>query len=297
VSSARLITRFALAAGLLLLPAAAQSLSAQSLVREPRGPAHKSTPICANHHEFFSAALQRTMDYCLILPSDYDRNTTRSYSVLYLLHGLWGTENDWPALTKIADYVRDLPLIVVMPQGDDSWYVNAATVPQAKYEDYLLTDLRNEIETKYRAGRSRDQRFIAGLSMGGYGALKSALKRPDDFAAAGTFSGALSAARRIRLEITTPEIAFGPVDSPTRKQNDVLFLLAHADPAVTPYIFAITGENDPLFLDANREFFAAASKAHLKYEYHEVPGGHDWAFWDVAVKQFISAVIAPRLPK
>lgn len=237
------------------------------------------------------------MGYCLILPSDYGRNTTQTYAVLYLLHGLWGTENDWPALTRIAEYARDLPLIVVTPQADDSWYVNAATVPQARYEDYLLIDLRKEIETQYRAGRSRDQRFIAGLSMGGYGALKSALKHPNDFAAAGSFSGALNAAQKIRLDITTPAIAFGPADSPTRKEDDLTRLVQRADGKKTPYIFVFSGKSDPLVGDDQWLFLGAAMKKHLRYEVHFVPGTHEWRVWDIAVKQFIETVVKPRLPE
>jgi putative tributyrin esterase len=143
---------------------------------EPRGPGTRATPECAGrHHSFRSKSLQREMAYCLLLPADYE-TSKRSYAVLYLLHGLWGSENDWLAKTNIAEQARMLPLIVVMPQADDSWYVNAATRPEAKYEDYVLGDLVQEIESRYRAEKSRDARFIAGLSMGGYGALKGGLK-------------------------------------------------------------------------------------------------------------------------
>lgn len=263
-------------------------------VLEPRGPEMKATPECAGrHHTFRSQALQREMAYCLLLPAEYEASK-RSYPVLYLLHGLWGTENDWLALTNIADQVKALPLIVVMPQADDSWYVNAATRPEARYEDYIFGDLVREIEAHYRAQKDRDGRFVAGLSMGGYGSLKEGLKQPQEVAVVGAFSAVFNAARGVRLDIKTPEIAFGPADSPTRRENDDLTLLGRAEPSSLPYIFVMTGLDDPLVLRDNRDFINVAQVLRIRYEYHELPGKHDWAFWQKCLEQFLR-VLGPRL--
>jgi S-formylglutathione hydrolase FrmB len=233
------------------------------------------------------------MAYCLLLPADYE-TSKRSYAVLYLLHGLWGSENDWLAKTNIAEQVRTLPLIVVMPQADDSWYVNAATRPEAKYEDYVLGDLVQEIESRYRAEKSRDARFIAGLSMGGYGALKAGIKQPQRFAIVGAFSGSLDAARGVRMDVKTPAIAFGAADSETRRENDVFRLLGKSDPAALPYFFVMIGVDDPIFLRDNRDFLTTAQLLRVLYEYHEVPGKHDWLFWQRSLEAFLH-MLAPRL--
>ena len=233
------------------------------------------------------------MAYCLLLPTDYE-TSKRSYAVLYLLHGLWGSENDWLALTNVAEQVKGLPLIVVMPQADDSWYVNAATRPEAKYEDYVFGDLVQEIESRYRAEKDRDGRFVAGLSMGGYGALKEGLKQPQRFAVVGAFSATANAARRVRLDVKTPAIAFGAADSATRRENDVMLLMGRSEPKSLPYIFVMTGFDDPVALEDSRAFLNVAQLMRVQYEYHELPARHDWPFWQKSLEAFLR-VLAPRI--
>lgn len=237
--------------------------------------------------------MQRQMAYCLLLPADYE-TSKRSYPVLYLLHGLWGSENDWLALTNVAEQVKGLPLIVVMPQADDSWYVNAATRREAKYEDYVFGDLVQEIESSYRAEKDRDGRFVAGLSMGGYGALKEGLKQPQLFAVVGAFSATANAARRVRLDVKTPAIAFGAADSATRRENDVMLLIGRAETKSLPYIFVMTGFNDPVALEDSRAVLNVAQLMRVQYEYHELPGSHEWPFWQKSLDAFLR-VLAPRL--
>ncbi|GAC1654475.1 MAG: hypothetical protein NVS9B15_15190 [Acidobacteriaceae bacterium] len=164
-------------------------------VREPQGAGFKVSPRCEGHKAFMSAALGREMGYCIVLPVGYADSGQR-YPVLYLLHGLWGSENDWVALTKVRDYAKGLPLMIVMPEGDDGWYTNWATDATAKYEDYIFEDLPKEIAAKYQVAGTREATFIAGLSMGGYGALKGALKHPERYAEVGAFSSAFAARGR-----------------------------------------------------------------------------------------------------
>ena len=263
-------------------------------LHEPRGPEEKPTAECTGrHHTYRSKSLQREMAYCLILPADYE-TSTRPYPVLYLLHGLWGSENDWLALTNVADQVKALPLIVVMPQADDSWYVNSATLPEAKYEDYVFGDLVREVEGRYRAEKGRNSRFVAGLSMGGYGALKEGLKQPQQYAVVGAFSATANAARRVRLDVQTPGIAFGAANSQTRRENDVMFMVARSDPASLPYIFVMTGSDDPVALEDSRAFVNVAQLMRVRYEYHEIQGKHDWPFWQKSLEAFLR-VLAPRI--
>ncbi|MCA1652351.1 MAG: hypothetical protein LC753_19515 [Acidobacteria bacterium] len=131
-----------------------------------------------------SAAVGKAMRYLVLVPEGY-RASQRRYPVLYLLHGLYGDYMDWTTRTNVAEYTRTLPLIVVMPDGTNSWYTNSAAEGGARFEDYVLDDLVKDVESKYRAIRSRHGRAIAGLSMGGYGALKMALRRPGEFVFAG----------------------------------------------------------------------------------------------------------------
>jgi putative tributyrin esterase len=261
---------------------------------EPRGPGYKLTPTCATHQTFLSPSLGREMAYCVLLPVGYESSQTR-YAVLYLLHGLYGAENDWMGLTKIADYARPLNLIIVMPEGDDSWYTNSATDPRNRYEDYLEKDLITEIESRYRVSSERDLRFIAGLSMGGYGALKAGLRHPENYAAVGAFSSAFGVTRdRFYNDLRTPALAFGSHDHSTREDNDVYFLLSKSTENALPYIFLSAGTDDPLFND-NERIVEEMHLLNVRFENHEMPGKHNWIFWDKSVSMFLNE-LALRFP-
>src|SRR5690349_18218832 len=137
-----------------------------------------------------SALIGKTLQYSVVLPVDYDTTTTR-YPVLYLLHGLFGHYSDWLSRTNLADYAAHYRMIIVTPEGGDNWYVDSATVPTDKYESYIIRELIPDVDMRFRTINDRRGRAIAGLSMGGYGALKFAIKNPGTFAFAASMSGAL----------------------------------------------------------------------------------------------------------
>jgi len=237
-----------------------------------------------------SAALGRTMKYRVLLPRGYATSTTM-YRAVYLLHGLSGDYRDWSTRTELARMARDLPLVVVMPDGENAWYTNAAD-KGARFEDYIAEDLLADVERKYRVIRSRYGRAIAGLSMGGYGALKIALKRPDSFAAAGGFSSALG--------VTDPKFAdwypsfreemfaiYGPAGSETRTANDVLLIAAKVRPQSAPVLYFDCGTSDRL-LPESRALAAVVQQRGLTYEYHEVPGDHGWDYWNRRLEVFLA---------
>ena len=201
------------------------------------------------------------MKYLVLLPQGYD-TSMRRYPVLYLLHGLTGDYKDWSTRTNLAEYSKTIPVIIVMPDAGNSWYTNAAD-GTSKFEDYIATELPADVVQKYRTINSRHGRAIAGLSMGGYGALKLALKRPAQFSVVGSFSGAFEVTREGQLErlIGAAESdrlrqIFGPADSPTRKENDVFTLAAALRPAGAPYIYIDCGTSDVL-VASNRQIIEA----------------------------------------
>lgn len=237
-----------------------------------------------------SAALQRPVKVRVLLPTGYAHSQQR-YPVLYLLHGLYGDYTNWDKLTKLEKYTRVLDLIVVMPDAGNSWYVNSATVPGDRFQDYLTVDIIPAIERRYRVLADRGHRVIAGLSMGGYGALKYGLKHPELFSVVGSFSGALNAP--LDLAQQEPQFAqyldpvFGAPDSPTRAENDLFRLLTKIDPQSAPYIYADCGTNDPYFIPVNRAFTAMLRERKFDYEYHELPGVHDWQYWNRRLPVFL----------
>lgn len=241
---------------------------------------------------FQSAALGREMQYRIYLPHNYP-TTTKRYPVLYLLHGLFGNFENWDKLTHLSSYAAGMNWIIVMPDAGDSWYSNSATMPQDKFEDYIAKDLIAEIDGKYRTIPARNGRAIAGLSMGGYAAMKLALRDPKLFAFAGSLSGALDAARDLdtRLPEFAPKLVevFGASGNPARAQNDIFVLLPKATPADLPYLYLACGEEDR-FLLVNREYAADLAHRAALYEYHEMPGTHDWVFWDREIKPLLSVL-------
>ena len=255
--------------------------------------------ILVREGSFQSTALGRPMRYRVILPLDYEA-MRRRYPVLYLLHGLTGSYADWESRTNLAEYAERLNLIIVMPDGNDAWYTNSAGEPQEKYEDYIIKDLIPEIDKQYRTISARYARAIAGLSMGGYGAIKFGLKYPLTFAFVASFSGALPVARdadflsnwSAKYRDGAMKI-FGPAGSQTRTENDIYALVKKAVPARLPYFYLDCGTEDD-FLQANREFVALLHQQKIAYEYRELPGGHSWDYWDKQVRAMFE-VLAQRI--
>jgi Predicted esterase len=240
---------------------------------------------------FRSMSLGRDMHYRVLLPAGYESGGR--FPALYLLHGLHGDYKNWSTMTGLENYASNFRLIIAMPDADDSWYANSATVPADRFEDYVVKDFISEIDERYRTIRDRHGRAIAGLSMGGYASIKFGLKYPELFAFVGSLSGALNAAQN--LDKLRPEFGaklvevFGNEDNPTRAENDVFTLLSSKHPNPYPYFYLACGTADS-FLDANRGFAQQLSSRNLAYEYHETPGGHTWEYWDSAVQPLLKAV-------
>lgn len=229
-----------------------------------------------------SAALGARVAYQVVLPDDYE-TSPRRYPVLYLLHGYSGHFGDWASRTNLVERLRGEGLIVVLPEGGNLWYVNSS---KGRMEDHLLKELVPAIERGYRAIAYRSSRFVAGLSMGGYGALRLAFAHPDTFSFAGSFSGALDApvSSEERLVRITEEV-FGPQGSALRQEHDLLALVRRAK-APFPYVYLDCGTEDRL-LEANRALARALSDARIPHEYRERPGTHSWDYWDQQVGEML----------
>ena len=243
-------------------------------------------------HSFFSPALQRNMPYEVVLPAGYSGSQER-YPVLYLLHGWQGDETNWVSLTHLVEDASAYKLIVVTPRARNSWYVNSATRAKDRYADYVSQDLTAEVDAHFRTIASEHERAVAGLSMGGYGAMLFSLRHPGAFAFAASISGAFAGPSGIekvmpQLKPSTDE-AFGVATSDARRQNDVDGLIESADRTLQPYFFLECGTSDPL-LPSNRRVVAELSSHRFAYEYHELPGAHTWSFWDGALPAMLEVL-------
>jgi putative tributyrin esterase len=244
---------------------------------------------------FQSESLSREMRYRILLPQGYSASS-RSYPVLYLLHGWHGDFQNWTTLTNLTHYAEKLPIIIVMPDAGDSWYVNSASMPQDKFEQYVLRDVINDVDQHWHTLRSPHRRAIAGLSMGGYGAVKFALKNPGSFGFAGSISGAFNATKpelaESRADLAPSLVgAFGPPNSTVRAENDVFQLAGNSGTQAIPYLYIDCGNRDVSFLQANRDLAATLSERKITYEYHETPGAHTWQYWDERLPDLLKAVV------
>jgi S-formylglutathione hydrolase FrmB len=196
-------------------------------------------------------------------------------------------------MTHLARQMSGRQWIVVMPDAGNSWYTNSVSHADDRFEDYVARDLVGEIDHKYRTIPERQGRAIAGLSMGGYGAIKFAFKYPEEYFFAGSLSGAFDAARDLAAQVAEYHDqlvkVLGESDNPAREPNDVFALLRKADPTVVPYLYLACGSADR-FLKINRELVSELSARKIVYEYHETAGAHDWKYWDGAVQPMLNAL-------
>lgn len=251
--------------------------------------------------QFESRLVGAPLPYNVVLPADYARESSKSkrYPVLYLLHGLMGNAGDWVSgRARLAEHAAQYPFIVVVPEGRNAWYTDSATVPNEKFESYIVEELIPDVDRRFRTVASREGRAIAGLSMGGYGSLKFGLKHPELFAFAGSMSGALAAASWLpdeKLpEFVRPSIArvYGPADQPdneTRRANDIFRIVRGLTPEkikALPFLYLDCGTEDFLIGD-NRNFSALLIEKKVPHEYRELPGGHTWPYWDRQVQEVL----------
>jgi putative tributyrin esterase len=248
--------------------------------------------------ELKSTLLGRTVNYQILYPVRYQspENRDKRFPVIYLLHGVTGHSTDWLERTKVALYATHYDLFIVMVEGANGWYTDSATIPADKYESYILRELIPDVEKRFRVSTQRESRAIAGLSMGGYGAIKFGLKYPEMFALAASMSGAFRGPSWTGQDLKDFGVVrdsvlqtFGPADSPTRAANDV-YKLARAVPAprigTLPYFYLDCGTEDFLYGNS-RELAALFVELKMPHEYRELPGSHSWPYWDAQIQEIL----------
>lgn len=255
--------------------------------------------------ELKSALLGRSINYRILYPVTYQYPDKREkrFPVLYLLHGITGNSANWIEKTRFALYATHYDLFIVMVEGQNGWYTDSATVPSDKYESYILQELMPDAEQRFRISKERDGRAVAGLSMGGYGAIKFGLKHPEMFALVASMSGAFAAASLTEKDLKEPGVirdsvlhTFGPATSATRAGNDVFKLtreLTDERIRALPFIYFDCGTEDFLF-QSNRDLAALFVERKIPHEYRHLPGNHSWPYWDRQIKEILK-LTAERL--
>lgn len=243
--------------------------------------------------DFFSETLQLSTSMTVLLPQLAAGQIgmagvvgSDAPPVLYLLHGLSDDDTIWLRRTSIERYAAELGLAVVMPAVQRSFYTDQAH--GGRFWQFVSDELPQIVDGAFRVSTDRADTFVAGLSMGGYGAVKLALRRPERYAAAGSLSGALDLVG-IDLGAFRPDVAdatFG--DDPIEgTDNDLLHLLRRCDPKQIPPLWITCGTQDPLIC-ANHRFAAEATTAGVEVtaEFHR--GEHEWGYWDRYIQDFLA---------
>lgn len=301
------------------------------------GPPHGQVRV----ESFYSPALGVSKHYVIYLPPSYARENRR-YPVAYYLHGYSGNEADWLTLAEI-DRVADSvfaagapEMILVMPDGDDGWYTDwvvplsyAACMADSTldrrgptycterqgYGTYIWHDLVGHVDSVYRTQADRRHRGIAGLSMGGYGAIAVALSHPNVFAAAASHSGVLSPLYIGPHPFAPPPRYHQSMDSvwTARRAAWATFRPAFGDDTASwyardpahiarrlqsvggpmPALFVDGGTADGL-IDESRAFHAELTALGVPHQYAEWPGAHNWRYWRAHVAESL-AWLAARL--
>lgn len=231
--------------------------------------------------KYYSPALGKAIAADVILPEGEARGP---FATLYLLHGLSDDHTIWQRRTSIERYVEGLPLIVVMPDSGRGFYTDA--VEGMAWETSIVGDLIGYVDRLFHTKPTRTGRCVGGLSMGGYGAVKLALKHPDKFCSAVSHSGALDFGHgALRHDSDEFRRIVGP--NPVGGPNDLYALAANLAPAQRPALRIDCGTEDFL-IESNRNYHAYLDSLYYPHEYAEFPGEHNWAYWDIHVQEAIA---------
>ena len=251
---------------------------------------------------YVSAALKRTVPLQVILPIDKmtpdgKLPPEKKFKTLYLLHGFLGNYTDWVSGTRIQRWAEEKDLCVVMPSGDNAFYVDRPATGNC-YGQFIGEELVEVTRRMFPLSRKRDDTFIGGLSMGGFGAMRNGLKYHDTFGAVISFSGLLQpfeALDKLPADYDTSfEVGiFGNLEKATVSDKNPTYLV-HAlagkklsdSKLVFPKIYIACGTEDHL-ISHSRNFRDLLVKNGFDVTYEEAPGDHNWDFWDTYIKKAI----------
>jgi len=256
------------------------------------------------HCDFHSHVLGLAVSMDVILPQPPDlasRPADTRWPTLYLLHGLSDDHTMWQRRTSIERYAAAYPLAIVMPAVHRSFYTDMAQ--GYRYWTFLSEELPALAQAFFPLSDQRQDNYVAGLSMGGYGAFKLGLGCPERFAAAASLSGALDMAHRLESageDNLGPDMRLVYGDPPSLRgtPNDLLHLAAElaASDTPAPRLYQCCGTEDFLYEDnlRARDHFLALG---LDLTFEEGPTAHDWGYWDQQIQRVLEWLpVEPEAP-
>jgi S-formylglutathione hydrolase FrmB len=252
-----------------------------------------------NEVNFFSETLGLMSSMYVLLPqrplAEAQAKPRKKLRTLYLLHGHSDDHTAWQRYTSIERYAEALNLAVVMPAVHLSFYNDMAH--GGKYWQFISEEVPTLARDMFSLSSKREDNFVAGLSMGGYGAFKMALTHPERFAAAASLSGAVDLNEVVSVKkkdlqnkawLEEMRTVFGDLSKVPGSKND-LFTLARkvARGTVKPRLYQCCGTEEDLY-PQNVRFRDAVRKLPLDLTYEEGPGEHNWAYWDKLIQRVLA---------
>jgi S-formylglutathione hydrolase FrmB len=251
-----------------------------------------------NEVNFFSETLGLMSSMYVLLPqrplAEAQAKPRKKLRTLYLLHGHSDDHTAWQRYTSIERYAEALNLAVVMPAVHLSFYNDMAH--GGKYWQFISEEVPTLARDMFSLSSKREDNFVAGLSMGGYGAFKMALTHPERFAAGASLSGALDiravvdlkSKRHDKIWLEEMRTVFGDLGKVPGSKQDVIALARQAARGpVKPRLYQCCGTEDELLPD-NVSFRDAVRKLPLDLTYEEGPGEHNWAYWDKMIQRVLA---------
>ncbi|OGV33311.1 MAG: esterase [Lentisphaerae bacterium GWF2_45_14] len=247
--------------------------------------------------KFHSESLKLATSMNVILPQQTSsqigmkgKSSKGKFPVLYLLHGMSDDQTIWGRRTSIERYAAPLGLAVVMPCAGRSFYTDMAS--GSKYWTFISEELPAIARSFFPLSEKREDNFVAGLSMGGYGAFKLAFRKPENFSFAASLSGALDipeffkASPPIKDELTG---IFGPEKKVPGSDNDFFHLAEKLfkSKKQAPALFMSCGTEDYL-CGSNQKFKKHLEGLKADFIYDEAPGNHEWGYWDLKIQRVLS---------
>ena len=241
------------------------------------------------HVDFYSESLGYNVNCEVIIPQQsrslIGMKTTRgeTYRTLYLLHGYSDDCTIWQRRTSIERYVADRNMAVVMPSAGLSGYTDMKD--GGAYRTFIADELPSVMRSFFNGmSDRREDNFIAGLSMGGYGAMKLGLQKPESYGGIASFSGAFDVYRRAKSGSDYWRSVFGDPEGIPGSENDVYYLAEKVkkDGSPLPGIYMWCGTEESL-LDEDRRMNDLLCACGYTVKYVETPGIHHWKYWDEQV--------------
>ena len=228
--------------------------------------------------EIMSQKMGRKIKTVVIVPEQYSDPDLQEeqYPVLYLLHGASGCYSDWPTRTNLDDMASDYSVIIVCPDGQDSWYFDSPIDPKMQFETFISKELVDYVDNNYRTIPTPGMRAITGLSMGGHGALFVGFRHPDVFHSCGSMSGGVNICHFPDNWHIKDRLGEYKSNQQLWESHSVIGLVENLKPGQN--ITIDDGVND-IFINENNALHEALLKKGIAHDYTVRPGEHTWSYW------------------